>query len=68
LADVSPSKQLTVERLAKAIHQVVTDRSMRQRAAELGAKIQAEDGIANAVATIQTIERSVRSSKSNVKS
>ena len=48
-----PRKQLTVESLAKAIGQVVTDRSMRQRAADLGAKIQAEDGIANAVALIQ---------------
>jgi sterol 3beta-glucosyltransferase len=52
-----PRKQLTVDRLTKAIHQVVTDRSMRQRAADLGAKIQAEDGIANAVALIQSIEK-----------
>lgn len=50
-----PRKQLTVERLATAIDRVVTDRSMRQRAVELGAKIQAEDGIANAVAAIESV-------------
>jgi sterol 3beta-glucosyltransferase len=50
-------KQLTDERLAKAIHRAVTDQSMRQRAADLGAKIRAEDGIANAVAVINTIEQ-----------
>ncbi len=48
-----PRKHLTVERLATAIDRVASDRSMRQRAAELGAKIQAEDGIANAVALIE---------------
>jgi sterol 3beta-glucosyltransferase len=52
-----PRKQLTVDRLATAIHQVVTDRSMRQRAADLGAKIRAEDGIANAVAIVHEIEK-----------
>ncbi len=52
-----PRKQLTVERLATAIGQVVTDRAMRQRAADLGATIQAEDGIGNAVALVQKIER-----------
>jgi sterol 3beta-glucosyltransferase len=52
-----PRKQLTAERLAEAIHRAVTDRSMRQRAADLGAKIQAEDGIANAVAIVHEIEK-----------
>jgi sterol 3beta-glucosyltransferase len=51
-----PLKKLTVERLANAIHQAVTDQGMRQRAARLGAKIQAEDGIAAAVAVIQQIQ------------
>lgn len=50
-------KQLTTERLAEAIHRAVTDRPMRQRAADLGAKIQAEDGIANAVAIVHEIEQ-----------
>ena len=52
-----PRKQLTAERLAEAIHRAVTDGAMRQRAADLGAKIQAEDGIANAVAIVQEIEK-----------
>lgn len=51
-----PRKQLTAERLAQAIRKAVTDQTMRQRAADLGAKIRAEDGIANAVAIIQEIE------------
>ncbi|MBD2183438.1 glycosyltransferase family 1 protein [Planktothrix sp. FACHB-1355] len=52
-----PRKLLTVERLAQAIQQAVSDRTMRQRAANLGAKIQAEDGIANAVAVVKEIEK-----------
>jgi sterol 3beta-glucosyltransferase len=52
-----PRKQLNSERLAEAIHRVMTDQSMRQRAAELGAKIQAEDGVANAVAIVQDLEK-----------
>ena len=51
-----PRKKLTVERLAQAIERVVTDQTMRQRAAILGSKIQAEDGIARAVAVVQHIE------------
>ncbi len=47
-----PRKQLTVEKLAAAIHRAVTDPLMRQQAAHLGARIQTEDGIANAVAVI----------------
>ena len=51
-----PRKQLTAERLAQVIQTAVTDQMMRQRAAALGAKIRAEDGIASAVAVIQEIE------------
>ncbi|MBD2252349.1 glycosyltransferase [Nostoc parmelioides] len=51
-----PRKQLTAERLAQAIQLAVTDQTMRQRAADLGAKIRTEDGIANVVAVIQEIE------------
>jgi sterol 3beta-glucosyltransferase len=40
-----PRKQLTVDRLAQAIQIAVSDPLMRQRAAALGAKIQAEDGV-----------------------
>lgn len=50
-----PKKKLTVERLAHAIQMAVTDQEMRQRAARLGEKIQAEDGIARAVEIIQQI-------------
>lgn len=50
-----PRKLLTVEKLSRAIHQATTDVAMRQRAVTLGAKIQAEDGISEAVSTIQTI-------------
>jgi sterol 3beta-glucosyltransferase len=55
--DPIPRKQLTVERLAQAIQTAVTDRAMIRRAADLGAKIQAEDGIANAVAIVGEIEQ-----------
>ncbi len=52
-----PRKKLTAERLARAIQQAVTDPAMRQRAASLGAKIRAEDGIARAVEVVQQIEK-----------
>ena len=51
-----PRKKLTAERLAQAIQTAVTDEAMRGRAADLGAKIRAEDGIARAVAVVgQTV-------------
>jgi UDP:flavonoid glycosyltransferase YjiC (YdhE family) len=53
-----PRKKLTVKRLAKAIHKAMTDQTMRQRAANLGLKIQAEDGIARAVAILQDMKKS----------
>jgi sterol 3beta-glucosyltransferase len=52
-----PRKKLTVERLAQAIQTAVTDQAMRGRAAELGTKIRAEDGIGRAVAVVQEIEK-----------
>jgi sterol 3beta-glucosyltransferase len=59
-----PRKKLTAENLAWAIvgvaspseNRAVTDPVMRQQAANLGAKIQAEDGIANAVRVIESIK------------
>ena len=51
-----PRSKLTVDRLAQAIQEAVTNTAMRQRAAELGSKIQAEDGIGNAVEIIQRME------------
>ncbi|MDQ5853962.1 MAG: glycosyltransferase [Chloroflexota bacterium] len=47
-----PQKKLTADRLAAAITLAVSDTAMRRRAADLGAKIRAEDGIARAVAII----------------
>ena len=51
-----PFRKLTVERLARAIRITLTDPTMRQNAADLGLKIQAEDGIAKAVAIISKID------------
>jgi UDP:flavonoid glycosyltransferase YjiC (YdhE family) len=50
-----PRSKLTVDRLAQAIQEAATNTAMRQRAADLGTKIQAEDGIANAVEVIQRL-------------
>lgn len=44
-----PQNRLTVPRLAAAIRQATTDTDMLRRAAELGEKIRAEHGVANAV-------------------
>ena len=52
-----PRKKLTAERLAQAIQTAVTDEAMRGRAADLGAKIRAEDGIARAVAVVGQMVR-----------
>lgn len=48
-----PRKKLTAERLAGAIQVAVTDKTIHGRAAELGEKIRAEDGVANAVAVVE---------------
>lgn len=47
-----PLQTLTAERLAVAIQQAVTDSTMRARAAEIGARLQAEDGVGEAVQLI----------------
>lgn len=46
---------LTADRLAEAITMAVQDKTMQNRAAELGQQIRAEDGIARAVETIGAI-------------
>ncbi len=51
-----PRRKLTVERLAQAIRKALTDQTMRERAADLGSRIHAEDGVARAVAVVQQIE------------
>ena len=48
-----PRKKLTSKRLADAITQAVSNTEMQQQAYDLGQKIRAEDGIANAVAFIE---------------
>lgn len=48
-----PRRKLSVERLAQAIEEAVTDQAMRQRAVELGLKIRSEDRVAGAVAIVQ---------------
>jgi len=48
-----PRKKLSADVLAQAIQESVTNSAMQQRAADLGSKIRAEDGIANAVEIIQ---------------
>ncbi len=44
-----PQKRLTADGLVAAIHSITDDEGMRCRAAALGEKIQAEDGVARAV-------------------
>ena len=50
-----PRKNLTVDRFAGAIRQALTDEAMRQRAAQLGSQIRAEDGVGHAVAVVEQI-------------
>jgi hypothetical protein len=52
-----PQRQLTVPRLTAAIDAAVNDPLMRQRAAVLSAHMQAEDGVARAVAIIEQVVR-----------
>ena len=47
-----PQKQLTVDKLAAAIHRAATDQIMQQQATELGAQLRAEVGVACAVTII----------------
>jgi sterol 3beta-glucosyltransferase len=47
------SKQITTERLAAALRTLTQDSAMRQRAAELGALLRAEDGLAAACKFIE---------------
>jgi sterol 3beta-glucosyltransferase len=49
----TPRRRLTAERLAAAITSAVTDVDMRARAAALGERIRAEDGVGRAVGIIE---------------
>ena len=53
-------KQLIAEKLAYAIHVAATNTAMRQRAAQLGERIRAEDGVQTAV---QYIEQTLSAQK-----
>ncbi|NLO07143.1 MAG: glycosyltransferase family 1 protein [candidate division WS1 bacterium] len=48
-----PHTRLTADRLAAAIEQAVGDEAMRERAASLGERIRAEDGVGRAVEIIR---------------
>ncbi|MCA9898696.1 MAG: glycosyltransferase family 1 protein [Ardenticatenaceae bacterium] len=50
-----PRQRLTVDGLAAALETAVSNPQMRQRAADLGQQIQAEDGVAKAVAIVQRL-------------
>jgi len=52
-----PRQKLTADRLADAIQEVTTDQAMKIRAAELGKRIQAEDGLAACVEIIDQLEK-----------
>ncbi len=43
------ARQLSVDRIAKSIDTVTTDRSLQRRAAEIGVQIRAEDGVGRSV-------------------
>ena len=45
----SPRSKLSVARLSEALRLTVADQEQRQRAARLGEKLRAEDGVARAV-------------------
>ena len=51
--DPVPHRRLSAERLADALATAITDTGMRQRAAELGRKIRAEDGVRAAVQVVR---------------
>ena len=55
-----PQKKLTVKDLTAAIATAVKDQTMQQRAAELGAQIRSEDGVACAVALIGTSQENLQ--------
>lgn len=63
-----PQKKLTVENLASAIHELMTNRSIRRNAQALGERIRHEDGVAGAVAIIEKIMKERRSKENNIDS
>ncbi|MFG6096315.1 glycosyltransferase [Leptothoe sp. ISB3NOV94-8A] len=50
-----PQKQLTTSKLAKAMHDLVSNQTMRHNAETLGEKIRTEEGVGNAIAILETL-------------
>jgi UDP:flavonoid glycosyltransferase YjiC (YdhE family) len=48
-----PRDKLTPEKLAEAIRRATTDEDMKRRAADVGRRVRAEDGAANAVTAFE---------------
>jgi sterol 3beta-glucosyltransferase len=48
-----PRRRLTAERLARAIGESISNGRMRERAAALGDRIRAEDGVGRAVELVR---------------
>jgi UDP:flavonoid glycosyltransferase YjiC (YdhE family) len=54
-----PRKKLTANQLAAAISESVSNTKMQQQAHDLGQKIQAEDGIGEAIALIDRFTKNL---------
>src|SRR5271169_926688 len=67
-----PHRKLTAEALAAAITTALGDADMRRRAAKIGERVRAEDGVGRAVAVIERVgtqsERRARLSRSSLSS
>ena len=48
-----PRRELSVEKLAEGIRHMLTDEAMRRRAADIGARIRAEDGVGRAAELLE---------------
>lgn len=55
-----PQRRLTAARLASALRQTVQDMTMRRAAAEMGARLTAEDGVGRAVECLERWHRGAR--------
>ena len=55
--DPIPRRRLTAGKLADAMRVAITDEAVRKRAAALGPKIRAEDGVGNAVRILNNLDR-----------
>lgn len=58
-----PNRRLTASALAEGIHSALHDENIRSRAAEIGAKIRQEDGVAQAVSLIESYFQSAKNTR-----